>query len=97
MSFGTAEAGFTAQVDAVFTAPGMSYLAATGDWGTGVMWPSVSPSVLAVGGTTLSWSGVGARSEIKGALDTFDFVRRQVIETVEEDAVCIGLVIGGEL
>ena len=63
MSFGTAEAGFTAQVDAVFTAPGMSYLAATGDWGTGVMWPSVSPSVLAVGGTTLSWSGVGARSE----------------------------------
>ena len=42
-------------------------------------------------------AGVGARGEIKGTLDAFDFVRRQIVETVEEDAVCIGLVIGGEL
>ncbi len=63
MSFGAGEAGFTEQVDSAFTSPGMTYLAATGDWGTGVMWPSVSSRVLAVGGTTLSWSGSGARSE----------------------------------
>lgn len=64
MSFGAAEGSYTAQVDALFTAPGMTYLAATGDWGTGVFWPSVSPNVLAVGGTTLNWSGAGARSEV---------------------------------
>jgi hypothetical protein len=63
MSFGTAEAGFTAQVDSAFAGAGMSYLAATGDWGTGVFWPSVSPNVVAVGGTTLTWSGSGTRSE----------------------------------
>lgn len=63
MSFGAAEAGFTEQVDSAFSGAGMSYLAATGDWGTGVFWPSVSPQVVAVGGTTLTWSGSGTRSE----------------------------------
>eukprot|EP01133_Synstelium_polycarpum_P023273 gene23273-27911_t len=46
-----------------FTGKNMTYLAATGDSGSGVSWPSVSPNVLAVGGTTLSYSGSGARSE----------------------------------
>lgn len=64
MSFGTGEGSFTAQVDSAFAGAGMSYLAATGDWGTGVFWPSVSPQVLAVGGTTLTWSGIGVRSEV---------------------------------
>ncbi len=63
MSFGAAEAGYTEQVDSAFSGAGMSYLAATGDWGTGVFWPSVSPNVVAVGGTTLTWSGSGTRSE----------------------------------
>lgn len=63
MSFGAGEGSYTAQADSAFAAPGMTYLAATGDWGTGVFWPSVSPNVLAVGGTTLTWSGAGARSE----------------------------------
>ena len=63
MSFGGAEGSYTSQADSAFAGPGMSYLAATGDWGTGVFWPSVSANVVAVGGTTLNWTGQGARSE----------------------------------
>ena len=64
MSFGANEGNWTASVDAAFAAPGMSYLAATGDSGAAVSWPSVSPNVVAVGGTTLSYSGSGSRSEV---------------------------------
>ena len=64
MSFGGAEGNWTASVDSNFAAPGMTYLAATGDNGAGVSWPSVSPNVVAVGGTTLTYSGVGPRSEV---------------------------------
>ena len=63
MSFGAAEGSWTASYDATFTAANMTYLAATGDSGTGVEWPAVSSHVLAVGGTTLSYSGTGARTE----------------------------------
>ena len=63
MSFGAAEGNWTASVDAAFGAANMSYLAATGDDGAAVSWPAVSPKVVAVGGTTLSYSGSGARSE----------------------------------
>ncbi len=63
MSFGGAEGSWTASVDAAFAAPGMSYLAATGDSGAAVAWPSVSQNVLAVGGTTLNYSGSGQRTE----------------------------------
>src|SRR5256885_6249421 len=64
MSFGTAEGSWTTSVDSVFGASQMTYLAATGDWGAGVLWPSVSSKVLAVGGTSLSYSGAGSRSEV---------------------------------
>jgi len=64
MSFGANEGSWTASVDAAFTAPNMTYLAATGDSGAGVSWPSVSSNVVAVGGTTLSYSGSGPRSEV---------------------------------
>jgi len=64
MSFGAPEGSWTASVDSVFTAPQMTYLAATGDSGMAVSWPSVSPNVLAVGGTTLSYSGPGTKSEV---------------------------------
>lgn len=64
MSFGAAEGSWTASVDSVFTAPKMTYLAATGDSGMAVSWPSVSPNVLAVGGTTLSYTGPGTKSEV---------------------------------
>ncbi|NYE62784.1 hypothetical protein FHW58_004003 [Duganella sp. 1224] len=63
MSFGGSESSGTSAADSVFSAANMTYLAATGDSGAGVAWPSVSPKVLAVGGTTLSYSG-GTRSEV---------------------------------
>lgn len=63
MSFGSAEGNWTASVDSAFTTANMSYLAATGDSGAGVQWPSVSTHILAVGGTSLTYTGSGARSE----------------------------------
>lgn len=63
MSFGANEGSYTTVVDPAFTGAGMTYLAATGDWGAQVSWPSVSTYVLAVGGTRLNWSGSGARAE----------------------------------
>lgn len=62
MSFGAAEGSWTTSYDSTFSTTGMSYLAATGDDGAAVSWPSVSTRVVAVGGTTLSYSS-GARSE----------------------------------
>lgn len=62
MSFGAPEGSWTSSYDSTFATAGMSYLAATGDNGAAVSWPSVSPRVVAVGGTTLSYNG-GARSE----------------------------------
>lgn len=64
MSFGSSEGSWTASVDSAFTASGMSYLAATGDSGAAVQWPAVSTHVLAVGGTSLTYSGSGTRSEV---------------------------------
>ena len=63
MSFGALEGSWTASVDSVFGASNMTYLAATGDSGAAVSWPSVSTKVVAVGGTSLSYSGTGVRSE----------------------------------
>ncbi|MET3106706.1 hypothetical protein AAKU67_003777 [Oxalobacteraceae bacterium GrIS 2.11] len=63
MSFGGSEGSWTGSVDSVFGAANMTYLAATGDSGAGVQWPAVSSHVLAVGGTTLNYSGSGSRSE----------------------------------
>ena len=64
MSFGGPESSGTMSSDSVFAAPSMTYLAATGDSGAAVSWPAVAPHVLAVGGTTLSYSGTGSRSEV---------------------------------
>ena len=64
MSFGAAEGNWTGSVDSVFTGAGMTYLAATGDSGAAVSWPSVSSNVVAVGGTTLTYTGSGTRSEL---------------------------------
>jgi subtilase family serine protease len=63
MSFGSAEAGWVASVDSYFKGKGMTYVAAAGDSGTQVLWPAVSPNVVAVGGTSLNWSGTGTRYE----------------------------------
>lgn len=64
MSFGATEGNWTASVDTAFTTPRMTYLAATGDSGASVSWPSVSSNVVAVGGTTLGLSANGTRSEV---------------------------------
>jgi hypothetical protein len=64
MSFGSAEGSWTTSVDSYFSAANMTYLAATGDSGAAVQWPAVSSHVLAVGGTTLTYTGSGLRSEI---------------------------------
>ena len=63
MSFGSAEASWSSTVDWHFTIAGMTYVAAAGDSGSQVLWPAVSPHVLAVGGTSLNWSGSGTRYE----------------------------------
>src|SRR5262249_9787443 len=63
MSFGGPEGSWVAGSDASFAAAGMSYLASTGDNGAQVNWPAVSPSVIAVGGTSMQWAPGGARTE----------------------------------
>jgi subtilase family serine protease len=63
MSFGAPEGSWTGAANAVFTAANMTYLAATGDSGASVQWPAVSPNVVAVGGTSLTYTGSGSRSE----------------------------------
>lgn len=64
MSFGAQEGSWTPSVDSAFSAAGITYFAATGDSGAAVNWPSVSSNVVAVGGTTLTYSGTGTRSEV---------------------------------
>jgi hypothetical protein len=63
MSFGSIEGSWTASVDSVFSASNMTYLAATGDSGAAVSWPAVSSKVVAVGGTSLTYTGSGTRTE----------------------------------
>ena len=63
MSFGSAEAGWAPTTDSYFAGAGMTYVAAAGDSGSQVLWPAVSPHVLAVGGTGLNWTGSGTRYE----------------------------------
>jgi subtilase family serine protease len=63
MSFGANEGSWMASVDSIFSAANMTYVAATGDSGAGVSWPSASNRVLAVGGTTLSTYTATSRTE----------------------------------
>jgi hypothetical protein len=62
-SFGAAEGGFTNEYDAIYSVANMTYLASAGDAGAQVNWPAVSSHVLAVAGTSLSYSGSAARTE----------------------------------
>jgi subtilase family serine protease len=69
MSWGTTEFWGQWGYDSLFTTPaghsGVTYVAASGDSGAwnGPMYPSSSPNVLAVGGTTLTLSGSNYGSE----------------------------------
>ncbi|HET6326492.1 MAG TPA: S53 family peptidase [Planctomycetaceae bacterium] len=66
MSWGAGEFASETAYDNYFTTPaghiGITFVASSGDAGAGTTWPSVSPNVLAVGGTTLTTSASGAYS-----------------------------------
>ena len=65
MSFGSAEWADTTPFNVqLFATAGMTYFASTGDSGMAVSWPAVSAGVVATGGTTLTFSGTGTRSEV---------------------------------
>src|SRR5262249_47891446 len=58
MSWGSGEFPGEASNDSNFTTPGVTYIASSGD-SPGVVYPSASPNVLAVGGTTLNLDSAG--------------------------------------
>jgi subtilase family serine protease len=53
MSWGVGEVPQETSWDSYFTKPGVTFVAASGDYGAGTIWPAVSPNVVSVGGTTL--------------------------------------------
>lgn len=63
MSFGGPEFATQTQFDSRFSAPGVSFFAAAGDSGLGAFYPSASPNVVSVGGTTLGGLGTSTVSE----------------------------------
>jgi subtilase family serine protease len=54
MSWGSGEFSAETLFDSIFTTPKVAYFASAGD-GPGVSWPSASPNVVSVGGTSLSF------------------------------------------
>jgi kumamolisin len=62
MSFGGSEFPGELAYDAVFTAPSVVYFASAGDR-PGVSYPSASPNVISVGGTTLSFDATSGSFE----------------------------------
>ncbi|HEV2370952.1 MAG TPA: S53 family peptidase [Streptosporangiaceae bacterium] len=87
MSWGGSELANETTFDADFTHPGTLYTASTGDSGHGTIYPSVSPNVIATGGTTLkgcvgtsctgftsevAWSGSGGGGATHESLPGFE-------------------------
>jgi subtilase family serine protease len=60
MSWGASDFAGETGYDYHFNRSGVVFTAASGDSGTGVLYPAASPYVVAVGGTTLHLSGTGA-------------------------------------
>lgn len=58
-SWGSSEFSGEAADDSYFNAPGVSYFAASGDGASEMLWPSASPDVTSVGGTSLSFTSGG--------------------------------------
>lgn len=58
-SWGTAEYAGETDGDVHFQRPGVAFTASAGDGGSGVLWPAASPSVVAVGGTSLKLDQAG--------------------------------------
>jgi len=59
MSFGLTEFSTETTADAYFKTKGVTFVASSGDSGHGVFYPSASPYVVAVGGTTLNLNSSG--------------------------------------
>lgn len=81
MSWGSADYSTEASNDPIFTSNpghGVTFIAATGDGGTGPDYPAVSPNVMGVGGTTLSADAAGnylgetAWSDSAGGKSTYE-------------------------
>ena len=76
MSFGGPEFSSEASLDSTFISSHVTFLSATGDTGSPASYPSYSPNVVAVGGTTLStdssgnWTGETAWSDSAGGTST---------------------------
>ncbi|HZD74267.1 MAG TPA: S53 family peptidase [Actinomycetota bacterium] len=62
-SWGASEFSDESSFDSHFTQPGVSFFASSGDSGTPATYPSASPGVISVGGTTLHFSGGTFTSE----------------------------------
>jgi subtilase family serine protease len=63
MSFGAPEGSWMSAYGTVFNTPNMTYVASAGDSGYAMNWPAVAPAVLAVGGTSLVYTGGASRKE----------------------------------
>jgi subtilase family serine protease len=78
MSWTVAEFSGERSQDNHFVSNGVTFLAATGDAGTGVVYPAASPDVIGVGGTTLSLDANGnylneaAWSDSGGGLSAYE-------------------------
>jgi subtilase family serine protease len=68
MSWGSSEFNGEASYDSYFTTPGITYIASSGDNAV-VEWPSTSPNVLSVGGTSLFLNSSGAYETESGWID----------------------------
>lgn len=91
MSWGGGEWSGESGADSVFTSPGVVYFAATGDSGAGTIYPSVSPNVVAVGGTSvvldnsgnflqeLAWAGSGGGPSLYEPMPAFQQAVQSVV------------------
>jgi hypothetical protein len=106
MSFGQVEFDGEQNNDGIFTVPGVTYLAATGDEGApGRGYPAYSPNVVAVGGTTLGlnadgsyagevgWSGSGGGVSQLEPEPTY----QHVVQTTDQRTIPDVAMIGGTL
>jgi subtilase family serine protease len=62
-SWGSSEFSGEASDDSYFTRPGVSYFAAAGDTASSLLWPSASPDVISVGGTSLTLTTGGSLAQ----------------------------------
>jgi subtilase family serine protease len=62
-SWGSSEFAGESSDDSYFTRAGVSYFAAAGDTASSVLWPSASPDVISVGGTSLTFTTGGSLAQ----------------------------------